>query len=343
MTQLTIVYGTRPEYLKVLPIIKLLEVDSLIKFSVIRVLQHGNLDEPDLRYDFKVEVNTDLSVNRLDGIGFEILNNVGKYITLSDCVLVQGDTSTAFYCALLAFQNKVKIIHLEAGLRTYDNENPYPEEGYRQMISRIASIHLTPCQFNSNILSQEKVSGNIHTVGNTILDLVKSYNLTVSCGNTILVTFHRRENVVYLPEFVSMLKECIKESHEKKVIWFLHPNPELQKLVKSYTTDMNIDFIQPVEHRIFLEYLKDCFCVMTDSGGIQEEAAFLGKPTLVLRKITERNQIPEPYLQVVPPPYTYLTRRFESIPKGLLPPCYSYGDGNSASNVIKIIYSSLLI
>ena len=324
----TIVYGTRPEYLKLLPLI------SSMNCQVIRILQHEHLDESDLKYTSILKIEGTAG-SRLDLVGSQILEKLGPMIAGSQKVLVQGDTATTFYAALCAFQNRIQVVHLEAGLRTYDLENPYPEEGYRQMISRIARIHLVPHEHNKTILEAEKVSGEIFVVGNTILDLVKSYNLTVSQGNTILITFHRRENIQYLSNFIDNLKECIYENPSKRILWFLHPNPELQSLVREETEGMNIEFVMPTAHRGFLDYLKDCFCVLTDSGGIQEEAAFLGKPTIVLRKFTERDQIPPPYLQVVSPPYNTLADAVCRIESDNLPPCYVYGTGESVDCILK--------
>lgn len=323
----TIVYGTRPEYLKLLPLI------SSMNCQVIRILQHEHLDESDLKYTSILKIEGTAG-SRLDLVGSQILEKLGPMISGSQQVLVQGDTATTFYAALCAFQNRIRVVHLEAGLRTYDLDNPYPEEGYRQMISRIATLHLVPHEHNKTLLENEEVSGEIIVVGNTILDLVKSYNLTVSQGNTILITFHRRENIQYLSNFIQRLKECIVTNPSKRFLWFLHPNPDLQRRVRDETEGMNVEFVMPIAHRGFLDYLKDCFCVLTDSGGIQEEAAFLGKPTIVLRKYTERDQIPPPYLQLVSPPYNSLGEALFSMGSDTLPPCYVYGSGESATSML---------
>ena len=327
-----IVYGTRPEYLKILPIIK------RHKLTVIRVLQHTEITEPDLYSDISINL-LQTSENRLDCIGSEILLKLGNILNEEKIthLIVQGDTSTAFYSALSAFQNNIKIVHLEAGLRTYDITRPYPEEGYRQMISRITDIHLAPHEYNKQLLENEKVSGKIYTVGNTILDLLKEYDLTITPGNTVLITFHRRENIQYLDSFVHNLKQCIQSNADKEFLWILHPNPQLQAIVKQATINLNVKFIQPCEHREFLNYLKDCFCILTDSGGIQEEASFLGKPTIVLRDKTERDQIPEPYLFLVKPNYDKLNSVFAQIPNTPLPPCYVYGKGDTSDAILTLL------
>ena len=326
--KLCIIYGTRPEYLKVYSLI------NSLKCKVIRIFQHTSIAEPDLIHDYSLTISS-TNGNRLDSLGSQILSQLSKYIKDFTHVLVQGDTSTAFYSALCAFQNGVKIIHLEAGLRTYDIYAPYPEEAYRQMISRMAEIHLVPHKFNKHLLEQENVQGQIHVVGNTILDLVHSYNLKVNQGHTVLITFHRRENVEHLPNFVKHLKQICEENKDKEFIWFLHPNKELQNLIKSY--NLNITFLEPCNHREFLEHVRNCFCILTDSGGIQEEAAFLGKPTIVLRKVTERDQIPFPYLQLVAPPYSQLKNAFTALPSNQLSPCYVYGEGNSTIQILNAV------
>lgn len=327
--KLCIVYGTRPEYLKLKTLI-----DSL-KCKVIRILQHNTIVEEDLIYDYSVEIQT-VSTNRLDSIGSQILSQLSKHIHNFTHIIVQGDTATTFYTALCAFQNNVKVIHLEAGLRTYDTSQPYPEEAYRQMISRITSVHLCPHKINAEYLHQEKVQGNIYVVGNTILDLVNSYNLKVKKGNIVLITYHRRENLQYLDLFIQQLKHCMQENTDKQFVWFLHPNKELQEKILSY--NLNCLFLNPCNHRDFLDYMKNCFCLITDSGGIQEESAFLGKPTIVLRHQTERDQLKDPYIFIVGPPFKNLCNVFSNeIPSTDLEPCYVYGNGKSTDKIIQIL------
>lgn len=325
-----IVYGTRPEYLKVLPLI------LSTNYKVIRVLQHENLDEPDLIYHCKLVINQK-NTGRLDTIGSQILDGLPNLLIGIKKVIVQGDTATAFYSALSSFQNNIKIIHLEAGLRTYDISSPFPEEGYRQMISRITSLHLVPHSHNQKILQNENVGGKIVCVGNTILDLVKSYNLQTNPGNTVVITFHRRENIANISNFIKNLEECIDLNSDKEFLWMLHPNLDLQNIVKRESLGLNITFINPRMHRDFLDVVKRCFCILTDSGGIQEEAAFLGKPTIVLRSSTERDQIPEPFLYLVPPPYKTLTDTFKKISPNPIGRCFEYGDGNAVSKIIEEI------
>jgi UDP-N-acetylglucosamine 2-epimerase (non-hydrolysing) len=323
-----IVYGTRPEYLKVYPLLK------KTVCTTIRILQHADILEEDMQCDSVVYLE-DVNKNRLDSLGSQILQKLTVLIEPVTHVIVQGDTATAFYSALCAFQNNKKVIHLEAGMRTYDLLNPYPEEGYRQMISRISSIHLCPHEANAELLQREHVSGKIHVVGNTILDLVKSYDLQVSQENTVLITFHRRENLQYLEYFINQLNKLVIEHPDKKFIWIMHPNKDLQQQIRDFHPLCM--FIQPCSHREFLEHVKSCFCILTDSGGIQEECAFLGKTSIVLRQKTERDQIKEPYLFVSPPPYDTLKNIFNHLPKTNLESCFVYGDGNSCELITQIL------
>lgn len=322
--KLGVIYGTRPEYLKLICLIK------NIPCKVIRITQHDTIAEKDLIYDELLMIDN-VCQNRLDNLGSQILQKLGPLIKDFSHILVQGDTSTVFYSALCAYQNNVKVIHLEAGMRTYDIQKPYPEEGYRQMISRLSEINLCPNIKNANILLREKVHGKIYTVGNTILDLVKSYKLTPTNGNKILITFHRRENLEYLEDFIRNLNTC----SDREFLWFLHPNKDLQARIKTLLP--KCQFVEPCGHREFLEYVKDCYCILTDSGGIQEECALLGKPCIVLRHFTERDQIPEPYLFLCKPPYDNLKTLLENLPIKQLEPCYVYGNGNSVDNIVKVL------
>ena len=222
-----IIFGTRPEYLKLKGIITELQL-RFMNYKVIYVKQHETIDEiMDISFQkLHIEKTTN---NRLVNIGSEILLKLPGFIEDCSHIIIQGDTSTAFYSALLGFQLQKKIIHIEAGLRTYDLNRPFPEEAYRQMISRIASVHFVPHEESCNILHNEKVSGVIQNVGNTIIDLINSYNLQCKMDNIVLITFHRRENWDKIDKLLSGLKKLIKKTPNIKYIWYLHHNPDLQE------------------------------------------------------------------------------------------------------------------
>jgi len=333
---IAVCFGTRPEYLKVLPFINEL-VKKNIDHKVYYIQQHVSIAET--ISDTIVRVNLpQLSSNRLNSIGSAILSELENvFDTNHSHIVVQGDTSTALFCALHGFHNKLKVVHIEAGLRTYDITQPWPEEANRQMISRITDFHFTPhvdCEF---VLKNEKVSGYIYTVGNTILDLVKSYNLQPSLQNKILITFHRRENWDKLDIFIDELKKVLLIKPHLEFIWPMHPNPDLQRKIKNaFNSVDNIRLISPLPHREFTELIAQSQFIITDSGGLQEEASFLGKMCLVLRESTERYHIPYPYVQLIRDISTLSTVITNFIPHNMLQ-CTVYGNGNASEKIIEYL------
>ena len=297
---ISIIYGTRPEFLKLKSIISL----KSYLFNIIRITQHNNIEEKDIQYSHELYIDENIDGNiddnidkRLSNIGSNILLKLPDLIKNSTHILIQGDTASCFYSALCAYQMGKKIIHLEAGMRTYDLYNPYPEEGYRQMISRIADIHLCPSSIEKNNLIKENITENIYVVGNTILDLVKTYNIKTTRENKVLITLHRRENWNIFKEYLIELIKLITNSPLLTFYFILHPNPSFKKIwndikyIDNITIPNNIIIKQPIIHKELIELLSSCNYVITDSGGIQEEANFLGKYIYVLRKQTERNAI----------------------------------------------------
>ena len=331
-----IIFGTRPEYLKLKEIINEFKTRK-IDYKVIYVTQHETIDE-EFDINFEKLFLSNITENRLSNIGCEILKKLPIYIDECSHILVQGDTATAFYSALVGFQLSKKIIHIEAGLRTYDLSRPFPEEAYRQMISRISSINFTPHDDSSKILNDEKVSGIIVNVGNPILDLINSYNLECKMENIVLITFHRRENWDKIDNLLIGLKKLIEKTPHIKYIWYLHHNPDLQKKVRMSINDINsIELKPPCNHLEFTKQISLCNFLITDSGGIQEEASFLGKHCIVLRASTERNHIPKEYLTVLED-YSLLDKTYENLPKNHLPQCNVYGYGNSSKKILDLIY-----
>jgi UDP-N-acetylglucosamine 2-epimerase (non-hydrolysing) len=330
-----IIFGTRPEYLKLKCLIDEFK-NKQIEHQVIYVSQHETIDEimDNLFIKLIIEKTTH---DRLSNIGSEILLKLPEIIKDYTHILIQGDTATAFYSALVGFQLNKIIIHIEAGLRTYDLNRPFPEEAYRQMISRISSINFTPHDDSLKILNHEKVTGIIINVGNTILDLINSYNLQCKMENIVLITFHRRENWDKIDNLLIGLKKLVKITPQIKYIWYLHHNPELQKKVRISINDISsIELREPCNHLEFTKQISLCNFLITDSGGIQEEASFLGKHTIVLRASTERSHIPKDYITILED-YSLLDKIYETIPKKHLSPCNVYGYGESSKKIIDII------
>jgi UDP-N-acetylglucosamine 2-epimerase (non-hydrolysing) len=330
--KLAIVYGTRPEFLKLKILIDTLR-SRLIPIIVIRINQHVNFNEDIGYYDKSIDIINNNNNERLCDIGNTILEKLPEMIKSCTHILSQGDTATVFYSLLCGFQMKKICIHLEAGMRTYDLENPYPEEGYRQMISRITDIHLCPSEIEKRNLIKECVKGDIYVVGNTILDLVKSYTIPIQCNNTVLITLHRRENWDSYKEYLSNLFYLARNNLNYIFYFFMHPNPSLQAILNNLNNEIpnNIHITNAVLHKDMIQMLSSCTCVITDSGGIQEEANFLGKHIYVLRKITERSAIRSNKLTLC---------TIDDIKNiKLIPQIYEagleYGDGKSVDKIIE--------
>lgn len=278
MYMLLVSYGTRPEYIKVKSII-----DNFTNIVTLFTGQHADLIG---NHNPNIILNVDFNTsNRLNDIVCSILSHPNIFDGIT-AVVVQGDTTSAMSVALSAFHCGVKIIHLEAGLRTYDVNDPYPEEFNRQLISRIASIHLCPTELNKENLIKEGIDKNcIYVTGNPGLDNIDISGCTYE--NVVLVTLHRRDNIPIIADWFSALNNIAKKYHNLLFIFPMHPNSNIQKY-KNILERKNISVVQPMTHDALIDTLKCCLFVVSDSGGIQEEASFLNKRIIVCRKTTER-------------------------------------------------------
>ena len=275
-----ICFGTRPEWLKIKPLLHSFKNNN-IKHSVCFTGQHTDLVK-NVKVDFKIE-QKEQTENRLNNILINILQN--KLPTNFTHVLVQGDTTSALSMAMWAFNNKLKIIHLEAGLRTYDFNHPYPEEANRQLISRLADIHFCATEQNKQNLLNESLNykDNIFVVGNTVLDNI--VDIIPTYGNKVLVTIHRRENHEIIKDWFKVIDLVAQKYNDLEFILPIHPNPNV---IKHKNIFKYVKVVDPLEYDQLIDVLKDCRFVITDSGGIQEEASFLNKKIIICRKTTER-------------------------------------------------------
>ncbi len=324
MKHICIVIGTRPEAIKLAPVISALRKEGM-KTSVCVFRQHGAMLGETLKvFGIKPDVVFPISISdRMFGRGAGIFQKgiagiqsglgILRYMRFlkkqkPDMVIVQGDTLTAFLAAFLAFLNKIKVAHVEAGLRTHDKWAPFPEEINRQLIARLADIHFAPTESaKQNLLREGIDEKDIHVVGNTAIDALLSVaRLEVQPLNneveprekiststkTILVTAHRRESFGEgLKEICEALKEIAKTYPEIKIIFPVHPNPNVREVVKAELKDIkNIELCEPLLYGKMVETMKNAHIILTDSGGIQEEAPSLGKPVLVMREKTERQE-----------------------------------------------------
>ena len=341
---LSIVFGTRPEYLKIKPLIYILKKTN-IKYSIFHISQHEHIDiGPDEGPITYIKLSDKKNLTRLTLLSTEIMDKLDSALDHTSHLLVQGDTATAFFSALSAFHKKIPVFHLEAGLRTYDLQNPFPEEGYRSMISRIATYHLCPDIGACHNLNKENITSSVYIIGNTILDLIKSYNLTSIIGNEVIITIHRRENWDSLLYILDEIHAIAKDMPNLQFTWILHPNPFIQSQISDYTNShpmaANLAFSEPLGHLEMATRMANSQFLITDSGGIQEEASFLGKHCYVIRKTTERNAIPKRYITLVPN-ISNLFSIIKSNTVELLPPCDVYGNGTTSEQFIQI-YNQVL-
>ncbi len=283
---LLIVFGTRPEYLKIKPLVEELTLRKMEHYTVFTSQHKDIVPKSQVTVVLPEPI---LGGNRLISVLSETMFNISQLLDVNPQIkylLVQGDTTSALAGALAAMNHKVKVIHLEAGLRTYDNENPYPEEYNRILISRIADMHLCPTKVNeNNILSEKGIVGKTYVVGNTILDSLVNKLPDVEYTNQILVTLHRRENHEKIDVWFREINRLARIYDDYEFVLPLHPNPNVQKHKDILT---NVKVIPPLDHAEFIDRLVKCRMVISDSGGVQEECAFFKKKVIVCRKITER-------------------------------------------------------
>jgi UDP-N-acetylglucosamine 2-epimerase (non-hydrolysing) len=325
-----ITFSTRPELIKVLPIINEFKRKN-IKFKTLFTGQHVNL--VDFKADFHLNMY-DESNNRLNNI---IINNlkIPEYIFDNvNYILVQGDTSSVTGLALNAFNRKIKIIHLEAGLRTYDNGNPFPEENNRRIVSAITDIHFCPTKLNKKNLIKERIIGEKYVVGNTVLDNIKPYLKDCKYENKILITLHRRENHHLIKEWFIAINNLAKQNKNFEFIFPIHPNPAIQEY-KYLLTDVNV--IDPLNHTQLIEVLIKTKLVITDSGGLQEETSFFNKKCLVCRKTTERSESLNKNSFLILNPIDLEETFNQHINTFNINFKSPFGDGNSSKKIAKII------
>lgn len=328
-------YGTRPEYIKILPLMDEFD-DNGTQYKVLFTGQHMDLLplEATRRLDHALDIKD--GENRLDSIIESVMNAPRVWEEEYEFLLVQGDTTTAFACALAAFHRNIPVIHLEAGLRTYDNQNPYPEEFNRQAISRLGAVHLCPTNQDAQNLRTERVQGNIYVVGNTVLDNLRKKNLSVGYSNKVLITMHRRENHNIIPEWFEQFDRVAKAFDELEFVYYAHPNPNVQKHLDKL---QHVTVLPALLYDDFIKEVATCQFVITDSGGLQEESSFLRKKSIVCRKKTERVAglgeysalclYPEQLYAIV----NEVSKNYRVSEESICP----YGNGYSARNILTIL------
>lgn len=356
------VFGTRPETIKMAPVVERLSQVKGIESLVCVTGQHRQMLDPFLNL-FQIKADFDLNIMKpgqsLTEITTSVLARLKEILTTvkPDLLLVQGDTTTAFAAALAAFYEKIPVGHIEAGLRTGNMMMPWPEEMNRKLISSFASLHFAPTKKSKQNLLDEGISpDHIFVTGNTVIDalfftLKKSelrthrFDFLNPQKKLILVTGHRRENFGSGFESICKAIKRISERDDIEIIYPVHLNPNVQGPVRSILGNRpNIHLIEPLDYLDFVFLMDLSYLILTDSGGVQEEAPSLGKPVLVMREVTERpeaveagtvllvgtdeEKIVKETLALLDTPSLYQTMAQAHNP---------YGDGHAAERIIQHI------
>jgi UDP-N-acetylglucosamine 2-epimerase (non-hydrolysing) len=369
MKKILFIFGTRPEAIKIAPVIKELEKYPK-KFKVINCVtaQHRQMLDQVLSL-FEIKVDYDLNIMKegqdLFYLNSRLMPSLKKVLEREkpDLCLVQGDTTSAFLGGLAAYYQKIKVGHIEAGLRTYQKYSPFPEETNRRLLSAIADLHFAPTKkAKDNLLKENIPSGNIFVTGNTVIDALlmiakNNYqfdNPTLKkldfTKKIILVTAHRRESFGKpFREMCYAFREIVNSHKDLELIYPVHLNPNVQKPVKHILKNTKrIHLIPPLDYKDFVLLMKKSYLILTDSGGIQEEAPTFHKPVLVMREVTERpeavqagtakvvgtqrKKIVEETSKLLSSEKTYQKMSSTKNP---------YGDGKAAKRIVQIISEKL--
>lgn len=380
MKKVLVVFGTRPEAIKLAPVISRLKAQGpKIETIVCVTAQHREMLDQVLRI-FEIHPDYDLGIMKANQDLFDVTSNalMGLKDVVQrenpDIVVVQGDTTTAFAAGLAAFYSKILVGHVEAGLRTYNKYSPFPEEKNRHLLSAITDYHFAPTDWSKSNLLKEGISeAAVWVTGNTVIDalmMISEKQRREDCRKKwidyfenkfglskqfngkriILVTGHRRENFGEGFENICLsLKEIASARDDVVIIYPVHLNPNVQKPVRSIINDIpNIHLISPLDYEPFVFLMRQAYIILTDSGGIQEEAPSLGKPVLVMRNTTERpegiragivklvgtdkNSIVNSTLQLLDDPTVYGEMSEASNP---------YGDGKAAERIVEVLIDKL--
>jgi len=361
MSSVSIVLGTRPEAIKLAPVIQCFQHCPDLETQVILTGQHREMVEQVMNW-FGLRANFDLAIMQaqqtLTDITCRSLQGLQTLFTETapDLVLVQGDTTTAFAAGLAAFYQKIPVGHVEAGLRTDDLWNPYPEEANRRLISQIAQLHFAPTAQSVENLKRSGVTQGIHQTGNTVIDALLSVaNRNPDCPipgldwseyRVILATVHRRENWGEpLQEIAASFLEILEQCPDTALLLPLHRNPVVREPLQAALGNHPRAFLtDPLDYPNLVAAIQRCTLLLTDSGGLQEEAPSLGKPVLVLRETTERPEaVTAGTAKLVGTDRTEIVRNtlallntpalYEAMATAINP----FGDGQASDRILKLV------
>jgi len=365
------VFGTRPEAIKMAPLVKKLEAAVDIESILCVTAQHREMLDQVLEL-FELKPDYDLNIMKPNQTISMITSNVilGLEEVLKkekpDVVLVHGDTTTTFATALASFYQQIKVGHVEAGLRTYDKYSPYPEEINRVLTSHIADFHFAPTKTNvENLLKEGIKQENIFITGNTVIDALltvagKPYEFEDSTlkaldfedRRIITVTCHRRENLgKNMRHIFGAIKSIVSEFKDVEVVYPMHMNPKVRETANKILDGVDrIHLIEPLEYQPFVNLMAKSYLIITDSGGMQEEAPSLGKPVLVVRKETERPEavtagtvklagVDENTIYAMAKELLSNKESYESMAFAANP----YGDGHACERIVEILKTKLIL
>ncbi|WP_019504972.1 non-hydrolyzing UDP-N-acetylglucosamine 2-epimerase [Pleurocapsa sp. PCC 7319] len=361
-----VILGTRPEAIKLAPVIQQLQNLSQVKTHLILTGQHREMVDRVMEL-FDLKADHDLAIMKprqtLTSITCDSLQGLEKiFVEIKpQLVFVQGDTTTAFAAALAAFYQQIPVGHVEAGLRTDNLFNPYPEEANRRLISQIAQLHFAPTKLAVEHLQKSGVTGEIHHTGNTVIDTLlrvadsqpecKVANLDWQQHRVLLATVHRRENWGQpLEDILRGLNAILDRFPDTALLLPLHRNPTVREPIKAALGDRPRVFLtEPLDYSELVGAIARCYLLLTDSGGLQEEAPSLGKPVLVLRETTERPEAVEAGTAklIGTNPQSILDSATEllndeTIYKQMSTAINPFGDGQAALRIIKVAQDYLM-
>ena len=308
------VFGTRPEAIKMMPLVKALRDAPGVECTVCVTAQHREmLDQVLSRFGTvpQYDLNIMEDAQTLESLTSRVVSGVSGVLKKArpDLVLVHGDTTTTFASALAAFYQKIPVGHVEAGLRSFNRYSPFPEETNRRLTAAIAELHFAPTAANRENLRKENIVDNVYVTGNTVIDALRQtvekdyrfrdaalgalFNGQRRRGRLILLTAHRRENLgAPLESICRAVRRIVLDNGDVEVVFPVHPNRDVRKVVQSAFDGLGRVYLtEPVDVWDMHNLMNACYMVMTDSGGLQEEAPALGKPVIVLRRETERPEI----------------------------------------------------
>ena len=366
MKKVLVVFGTRPEAIKMAPVVRSLRRSRLLRPVICVTAQHREmLDQTmsvfGLRPDFDLNIMTKRqSLSEVTGRALKGVTSVLRKIRPA-CVLVQGDTTTTFAAALAAFYCDVSVAHIEAGLRTYNRRHPFPEEVNRYLTTHLADIHFAPTeQARKNLLRESIASEDIVVTGNTVVDALRWVLPSLNgdskhlCGLDginwrsdlpVLVTAHRRENWKEMERICEAMRGVVLIDPRVHVILPIHPNPALREVLKENLKNATrVHLLPALSYTGFLGLMKYCRVVVTDSGGVQEEVASLGKPVVVMRKTTERPEVIASGCGVLTG--TQPAKIVRAVERALSQPVGTrrrnlFGDGHAAERIVRCLEARL--